>query len=266
MDYVLTVGQAMERLDSTRHVGLRVLLSAIRCHARWLAGDLHGALADNDFALANADKVEMQDEQTLGFRVPTWIKGLRSKVLAMMARSLEARELAKEMIAADEVTVDPLHRVLAHGTMVDIAWGENDATLAAEHGPRAFEIGEKSGIPYLMVYGRAFQALALALQGEHSAATTLLVDALNFARKRYAGLENEARMLCDLAWLQQRAGLADRARVTAEEAVAVARRRGARIWQAYAEWLLHGPSAPQFRQLVEETGARLLAGLEAPHR
>jgi adenylate cyclase len=262
-DYVATVSQAMEGLDPVRHVGLRVLLSAIRCHARWLAGDLHGALADNDFALANAEKVEAVDEQTLGFRVLTWIRGLRSKLLAMMGRTAEARQLAEEMIGADEVTVDPLHRVLAHGTMLDIAWGQQDAALAAEHGKRAHEISEKTGIPYLIVYGRAFQALALALQGEHSAATTLLVDALSFARERHAGLENEARMLCDLAWVQQRAGLADRARVTAEEAAAVARRRGARIWQAYAEWLLHGPSAPQFKQLVEETGARVLTGLPA---
>ena len=168
------------------------------------------------------------------------------------------------MIAADDVTVDTLHRMLAHGTMVDIAWGRQDAALAAQHGARARDITEKSGIPYLMVYGRAFQALALALQGEHSAATTLLVDALGFARERHAGLENEARILCDLAWVQQRAGLADRARVTAEAAAAVARRRGARIWQAYAEWLLHGPSTPRFRQLVEETGARLLTDLPAP--
>jgi adenylate cyclase len=264
VDYVATVTQAMERLDPIRHVGLLVLLSAIRCHARWLAGDLHGALADNDFALANAEKVEAQDEQTLGFRVLTWIKGMRSKALAMMGRWPEARQLAEEMIAADEVTVDTLHRVLAHGTMVDIAWGRQDAALAAEHGARAHQISEKSAIPYLMVYGRAFQALARALQGEHSAATTLLVDALSFARERHAGLENEARMLCDLAWVQQRAGLAERARVTAEEGAAVARRRGAKIWQAYAEWLLHGPSAPQFRQLIGETGAHLLTGLPAP--
>jgi adenylate cyclase len=264
VDYVVTVTQAMERLDPVRHAGLCVVLSAVRCHARWLAGDLHGALADNDFALANAEKVEAVDEQTLGFRVLTWIRGLRSKVLALMGRSLDARQLALDMIAADEVTVDTLHRVLAHGTMVDIAWGQQDAALAAEHGARAHDISEKSGIPYLMVYGRAFKALALALQGEHSAATTMLVNALSFARERHAGLENEARMLCDLAWIQQRAGLPDRARVTAEEGAAVARRRGARIWQAYAEWLLHGPSTPQFRQLVEETGARLLTGLPEP--
>jgi len=105
------------------------------------------------------------------------------------------------------------------------------------------------------------QALALALQGDHSAATSLLVDGLRFARHRHAGLENEARMLCDLAWIQTRAGLSDRARLTAEEAAIVSSRRGAKVWQAYAEWLLHGASTPLFKKMIDETGAHLLTTL-----
>ncbi|MCA0302561.1 MAG: AAA family ATPase [Proteobacteria bacterium] len=257
-DYVDTVTQAMERLDPARHAGLRVLLSAIRCHARWLAGDLRGALADNDVALAQVDKVEAQDEQTLGFRVATWVKGMRSKVLAMSDRCDEARLLAEEMIAADEATVDTLHRILAHGTMVDIAWGRRDAELARVHGAIAQALGEKSGNPYLNVYGLSFGALGLGLADDYTGAAGLLTEALRFARQRRAGLENEARMLCDLAWVQQRAGLVERARDTAEEAASVARRRGATLALAYAEWLLNGDSAA-FRTLVEQSGARLLA-------
>jgi hypothetical protein len=68
----------------------------------------------------------------------------------------------------------------------------------------------------------------------------------------------------DLAWIQLRAGLADRARATAEEAAAVARRRGAKLWQAYAEWLLAGPSSPAFKALLAETGADVLSGLQPP--
>jgi class 3 adenylate cyclase len=262
-DYVDTVTRAMEGLDSNRHAGLRVLLSAIRCHARWLAGDLRGALADNDFAVENAGKVEAHDEQTLGFHVATWVKGMRSKVLAMMGRFGEAQALAAELIIGDGATVDTLHRVLGHGTMVDIAWGKQNAAAAMEHGALAHRLSEKSGNPYLMVYGRDFQAIGLAMQGDHSGATTMLVEALRFARQRHAGLENEARMLCDLAWVQQHAGLADRALKTAEEAATVARRRGAKIWRAYAEWLLNGPS-PHFQELIGETGANLLAGLATP--
>jgi hypothetical protein len=46
-------------------------------------------------------------------------------------------------------------------------------------------------------------------------------------------------------------------------AVAVARRRGATIALAYAEWLL-GVRSPAFDRLVKETGAYLLANLGAP--
>ena len=260
-DYVAIVNHTMERLDQARHAGLHVLLSAIRGHARWLAGDLRGALTDYDFAAAHASKVEAQDEQTLGFRVSTWIRGMRSRVLAMSGRVEEARAIAEEMLAADEATVDTLHRILAHGTMVDIGWGGQDAELARAHGAMAHKLGEASGNPYLTVYGRAFGAMGLGLAGDYSAATAMLTEALRLARQRHAGLENEARMLCDLAWVQQRAGLNERARVTAEEAAAVARRRGARIALTYAEWLLNGADSRLFKQLCEETGAQLLARL-----
>ena len=261
VDYVVTVTDAMKHLDPQKHVGLLAVLSAIRCHARWLAGDLPGALADNDFALAHADKVEAVDQQTLGFTVAIWIKGLRSKVLAMMGRFDEARALAEELISGDEAVVDTLHRVLGHGTMVDIAWGRGEAALAEEHGAAAQAIADKSGNPYLLVYGRAFNALALAMNGRYSEATTLLSDTLRFARQRKAGLENEARMLADLAWVQMQAGLPDRAEATAEEAAQAARRRGAKIWLAYAEFITGGPESAVFRRLIDETGARLLAGL-----
>lgn len=264
IDYVATVSEAMAKLDRQKHAGLLVLLTAIRCHAHRLAGNLSAALADNDAALANIDKVEEQDQQTLGFRVPVWIKGMRSQTLAMMGRYEEARALAGELIAGDETTVDVLHRLLAHATMVDIAWGQGDAPSATEHSRTVHGLGEKSGNPYLMVYGRAYAALGQAMRGELSEATTALSDVLRFARQRHAGLENEARMLADLAHVQLRAGLTDRARATAEEAAAVARRRGAKVWQAYAEWVIGGPTSPAFKALLAETGADLLSGLEPP--
>lgn len=265
VDYVSTVSSAMSGLDPQEHIGLRVLLSAIRCHAHWLAGDLRAALLDNDFAIVNAEKVEEQDQQTLGFHVLTWIEGMRSKVLAMTGRFDEAKDIASRLISGDAGMVDTLHRVLAHGTMVDVAWGQNDAALASEHANMAHALSEKSGTPYLMVYGRAYHGLGQAMRGEYSEATTTLSDALRLARQRQAGLENEARMLCDLAYVQLRAGLADRARATAEEAAAVARRRGAKVWLAYAEWLIGGPTSPAFKSLLAETDAHLLAHLPPPH-
>lgn len=262
-DYLGKVSEAMAMLDPQKHAGLLVVLTTVRCHARWLAGDLRGALADNDAALLGADKVEPQDQQTLGFRVLTWIRGMRSKVLAMMGRFDEAQAIAVEMIQGDDSTVDAMHRVLAHGTMTDIAWGTNDSKLAAEHAPAAHRLAERNGNPYLAVYGRAFRGLGLAVCGDFSEAATTLDDAVRFARQRRAGLENEARMLGDLAWVQLQAGLTDRARLTAEEAAAVARRRGAKIWEAYAEALLHGVAHPLVRRLIDETDAHILDTLRA---
>ncbi len=265
-DYLAKVNEALALIDPQKHAGLHIVLTTIRCHAYWLAGDLRRALEDNDTALAGADKVQEEDQQTLGFRVLTWIKGMRSKILAMMGRFDEARVLAMELIEGDDATVDAMHRVLGHGTMTDIAWGQNDGVAAALHATAAHRLAEKSGNPYLVVYGRAFRGLGQAVCGEHSEATTTIGEALHFAREHHAGMENEARMLADLAWVQLRAGLTDRARVTAEEAAAVAQKRGAKIWQAYAEWLLVGPETPTFRALLAETGAELLSGLVSPRR
>jgi class 3 adenylate cyclase len=265
IDYTAMVSAAMARLDPQKHAGLVVLLTAIRCHAQRLAGDLRHALADNDMALANVAMVEAQDEQTLGFRVPVWVRGMRGQILAMMGRDDEAAAIARELVDGDEATVDVLHRLLGHAIFVDIAWGRNDAALAVEHADAADALGEKSGNPYLGVYGRAYRGLGQAISGRFSDATTTLTEALRVARARHAGLENEARMLADLAWVQQRAGLADRARATAEEAAAVARRRGAKVWQAYAELLLGGPSSIGFQRLLTETGATQLARLSVAY-
>jgi adenylate cyclase len=250
-------------LDSPKHAGLRVLLTAIRCHALKHAGDLRAALADNDLALANVNEVEAQDQQTLGFSVPDWIKGMRAQILAMMAHFEEAQTLATALLAAGE-TVDILHRMLAHGVMIDIAWGLGDVSLADRHSALNEQLGESSGNPYLMVYGRAFAGVAQAMRRDLSQATMTLSEVLRFARQRHIALEHEARMLADLAHVQLMAGLPARALATAEEAAVVARRRGTKVWLAYAEWVSGGPASPAFKDLVAETGATLLAKL--PHR
>jgi adenylate cyclase len=61
--------------------------------------------------------------------------------------------------------------------------------------------------------------------------------------------------------VQVLADLPDRAQATAEEAAQAARRRGAKIWLAYAEWITGGPDSATFKRLTDETGARLLSGL-----
>lgn len=264
-DYVATVTEALATVDdSVRNASLRVVLTAILCHALRLSGDLSRALEANDRALARVQDIDEIDQQTLGFSIAIWINGMRAQILAMMGRFDEARPLLEALIASDEATVDVLHRLLAHATQCDIAWALGDVALLENHSKQTLQLAERSGNPYLLVYGKGYAGLAQAMRGAHSDATTTLSEALAYARRRNAGLENEARLLADLAHVQLRAGLADRARDTAEEAAAVARRRGAKVWLAYSEWLIGGPTSASFNALVDTTGAELLRRLSHP--
>src|SRR4029434_9335738 len=80
--------------------------------------------------------------------------------------------------------------------------------------------------------------LELSLRGNNKKAIAVLSDVL--ASMRTLGLEGEAAIRCHLAHAQLRAGSFDASRKTAEEAADLARRRGSKVWLAYAEWLLGG--------------------------
>src|SRR5205085_10101578 len=168
-------------------------------HALRLAGELPRALAANDEAMARLHQIDDSDQQTLGFNVDVWVRGLRAQILAMMGRPDGARRLLDALIAADEAAVDVLHRLLAHATQIDIAWGAGDAAAASRHSEAVTVLAEKSGNPYLLVYGRGYSAVAQALRGDYEAAAATLTETLAYARRRQAGLENEARLLADLA-------------------------------------------------------------------
>jgi adenylate cyclase len=237
---------------------------AVLCQALRHAGDLPRALTVNDEAMACLHLIDETVQQTLGFNVGVWLRGMRAQILAMMARPDEARPLLNALIEADDNTVDVLHRLLAHATLVDIAWGEGDAAEASYHSDAVTALAEKSGNPYLLVYARGYAAIAQGLRGKHEAAVRTLTEALAYARRRQAGLENEARLLADLAHALMCAGHVERVAAAVDEAAAVARRRGAKVWLAYTEWLKGGPQSPAFVELVKETGAALLKGLTHP--
>ena len=137
--------------------------------------------------------------------------GACAQILAMMGRPDEARPLLDALIAADEATVDALHRLLAHATQIDIAWGRR-CRAARRHGAVVTALAEKSGNPYLLVYGRGFRRRASALRGDTRRRRATLTETLAYARRRQAGLENEARLLADLACALMHAGQVERAR------------------------------------------------------
>ena len=106
--------------------------------------------------------------------------------------------------------------------------------LAQEHAERAFSLAMKSGNPYLRVYAQACRGLSHIVAGRLTSAIEDLSDALNFARSRKAGLENEARILADLANAYRLNGETAIAFATVREAIEVATARHARVPECLA--------------------------------
>jgi adenylate cyclase len=112
---------------------------------------------------------------------------------------------------------------------VELAWAEGNGRLAQEHADRAFSIATRTGNPYIRVYAQACRGQAHIVAGRLTSAIEDLSEALRFARSRKAGLENEPRILADLANAYRMDGDRARASATAEEAIRVATERHARI-------------------------------------
>jgi adenylate cyclase len=141
--------------------------------------------------------------------------------------------------------------------------------------PRAFSIAAKSGNPYLRVYAQACRGLSHMVSGRLTSAINDLSDALLFARSRKAGLENEPRILADLANAFRLNGDIANALRAVDEAKKVAIDRRARVPECLAR-IVHADlltrlgedhqSAAELqlaraRSLIDKTGAAILKPL-----
>jgi class 3 adenylate cyclase/tetratricopeptide (TPR) repeat protein len=271
-DYVKKIREAKAIADEGNDPSVQVTLKAVLCHALWLAGDLRQALQMNLEAMNRADEIAKSDRETLGFDIEIWLTALRGRILVMLNRTEEARPFLDRIIQLDSSRVDPLHHVLPSMAYVDVAWAEQDIRLAQEHADRAFSIALKSGNPYLRVYAQACRGFSHIVAGKLTAAIEDLSDTLSFARSRKAGLENEARILADLANAYRLRGESAIALSTVDEAIKVATERHARIPECLAriiraDLLLRSASCDQKSEgkqelerataLMQETGAML---------
>jgi adenylate cyclase len=123
-----------------------------------------------------------------------------------------------------------------------------------------------------LAFAQACRGLSHIVSGRLTSAIHDLSDALIFARSRKAGLENEPRILADLANAYSLNGDGDNALFTANEAIKVATERHARIPECLAR-IVHADLLVRYeedhqdaakaelshvRALVEETGAAIL--------
>jgi adenylate cyclase len=233
-EYVKKIREAKAIADEGNDPSVQITLKAVLCHALWLAGDLREALQMNLEAMNRAHEIVKGERNALGFDIEIWLTALRGRILVMLNQTEEARPFLDRILQLDSSRIDPIHHVMPSMAYVDVAWVEQDAGLAQEHADRAFSIAVKSGNSYLRVYAQACRGLSHIVAGQLGSAIEDLSEALRFARSRKAGLENESRILADLANAYRLKGDAQKALSTVIEAIKIATERNSRIPECFA--------------------------------
>jgi len=237
-EYVQKIREAKAIADESNDPSVQITLKAVLCHALWLSGRLREALQMNVEATDRADEIVKFDRQMLGFDIEIWLTALRGRILVMLDRREDARPFLDRILQLDSGQVDPIHHVMPSMGYVDLAWAEGNIGMAQTHAERAFSLAVKSGNPYLRVYAQACRGLSHIVAGRLTSAIEDLSEALRFARLRKAGLENEPRILADLANAYRLNGDISNAFSTVREAIEVATERNARVPECLAR-LVH---------------------------
>jgi class 3 adenylate cyclase/tetratricopeptide (TPR) repeat protein len=272
-EYVEKIREAKAIADQGSDPSVQITLKAVLCHALRLSGRMLEALRMNIEATDRAHEIGKFDRQMLGFDIEVWLSVMRGQTLVMLGQGEQARPFLDRIIQLDSSQVDAINYGIPSWAYVDLAWAERNIGLAQEHAERAFSIATKAGNPYLRVYAQALRGVSNTIAGKLDSAVQDLRDALSFARSRKAGLENEPRILADLANAYRLNGDTATALTTVDEAIKVATERHARVPECIARIVradLHLQSATgdrkaegmqeleRARALMQETGAMLL--------
>ncbi len=271
-EYVEKIREAKAIADQGNDPSVQITLKAVLCHALRLSGHMLEALQINIEAMDRAHEIVKFDRQTLGFDIEVWLTVMRGQTLVMLGRGEEARPFLDRIIQLESSQVDAVNYGIPSWAYVELSWAEGNIGMAQEHADRAFSIALKAGNPYLRVYAQASRGLSHITAGRLTSAIEDLSDALSFARSRKAGLENEPRILADLANAYRLNGESATALSTAEEAIRIATERHARVPECIARivragLLLRSATGDQkaegsqelerARALMRETGATL---------
>jgi class 3 adenylate cyclase/tetratricopeptide (TPR) repeat protein len=270
-EYLNHAEEAARVADQTDDAGLKAGCRDGRMVADWWAGHLREALmlAEENLAQTSEDPRLGADIFGFGLHVNTLI--LRGLIVSATGRHEEAEADLDRALGLARQHGDAENLCWAHAVYVPLARNAGHIEAALGHARHAVEIAEKIGSPFSRVTAYEQLGEAHILSDEWSQAAAALEEALHIARETRSNLVSEPFILASLAEAQLGVGDKSRARQTADEAVAVARRRGTRYFEclahlARARVLLHTEGAAasadiqdalkQAQTLVEETGGR----------
>ncbi len=260
--FVRQIRQAAELAERNRDPGRLATLHAALSHAYGWAGLLREALEASDTALAHIAEVTEFDHRFLGYSVEDWVVGLRGRILLRLGQFDAARVCFDKLIGIKGL-IDPTVLFIAHVGYVDMAWCVNDPAMASEHAARIAFLADRHGGPYLRVYQLGLEATALGIAGRYALAAEGTSRALGFLRQTGAAVEYEPELLANLANYQMLMGDLANAAVTAGDAIAMGRVRGARLPVCRATITLASVAVLTEGAAGRDTALPLLAEAEA---
>jgi tetratricopeptide (TPR) repeat protein len=176
--------------------------------------------------------------EIFGLSLGAFARAVRAIVLPYLGRVQEAkgereRALALARELRDDETLGWSRSAYSSYAMVA---GETEGVL--EQAFQGWEVAERLGSSYSQVLALTWLAFAHSLRAEWVQAAAECERGLALARARRTGLAFEGRLLSVLA--EARLGLGDvgSARTKADEAIAVSRRHGERLWELMGELAL----------------------------
>ena len=260
----LTVGQ---------DVGRAAMLNSLLSQALGWAGCVDEALAANAAAMEAADSIDSSDLAFVGFSIADWLVPMRGRLLLKQGQLRLAQEWLHKKSRDSGAQVDAMVQMVQHLGEIELAIATSNVAAAEHHASALSAMAERSGAPYMRVYGLTYSAMVQALQGDFETAQSRLEQGLELARRSIVAMELEADMLEWLANCLLRRGETGKAMQIAQEAVKMASLRGNRLAECRALITLGRAaleagvdSVPEGRVaallsragiLIETTGARL---------
>ena len=240
----LTTGAVADALTASREAfelacrghepHMQAVTSLFAASAQWFVGPIDEALTMTDRTLAITEVDPDRGAAFLGCSVVGRTWHMRAELLLMAGRPGEARWEMERALA--------LHRkrselafiafeMPTYSRLSDLTGTDHDAEAHAEEAAR---LAEESGAGVPLVLAREARGIAALLAGRPAEAATELADTLAQARDRQLSRWIEATLVADLARAHHALGDEGAARAAADEAVAVARRQGARVSEVLA--------------------------------
>jgi len=248
--------RATRLAERTDDAGLALATGTRLVIALIASGDLRQALALSEQALARPPASLKLGTTILGYSPFLRLINLHGKLLIDLGRLDEgAAELERvDRLAREEGDVETLG--ITHGERVVLARVRGDAEAALTHARETLRIAERLGSPFFRAGAYLAFGQAHILGAEWTAAREALDKGLAIARAGGAYVEAEPLALAWLAAAHLGVNDTTRARVAAEEALAVAQRRRTRPAEciAYIGWA---------RVLIRTDGVRSRAAIEA---